>query len=85
MSKQKRLDLDLPRPEKVLADMTRQERAAYRQAIKRALRDDHIRMGLIRPRTAREREIWLAGVAERKDRQAKRVTRAERRRSRLRD
>jgi hypothetical protein len=65
--------------------MTPQERAAYGQAIKRALRDDHIRMGLIRPRTAREREIWLAGVAEREDRQAKRGTRAERRQSRLPD
>lgn len=44
-----------------LADATRERLLA----IRRQLRDDEIRNGSRKPRSMRETELWLAGLAER--------------------
>jgi hypothetical protein len=79
VSKQKRLDLNLPNPGKSFLEMSPEERLQFRTDIGRALRDDAIRLGRKRPRTARERQIAEESQAERDARAQKRVDRLMRR------
>jgi ClpP class serine protease len=79
VSKQKRPDLQLPDTGKSFAEMTPEERSQFRRDIDRALRDDAIRVGRQRPRTARERQIAEEGQAERDACAQKRVDRLMRR------
>jgi len=73
---------EIPEPSKPLTEMTRDELDAYRRQFLRAIRDDEVRRGVRRPRTMREVEIMREGMAEREARLARRIARAERRRSR---
>lgn len=53
---------------------------AYLAKLRRALRDDEVRRGARTPRTMRETEIMLEGMAERDERLARRIARAKRKR-----
>jgi single-strand DNA-binding protein len=54
------------------------EQTAYLRQLRRALRDDEIRRGKRRPRSMREMEIWRDGMAERDERAAAGIARAQR-------
>lgn len=65
-------------PDKSMDEMTSKERAAYLTRLRRAVRDDQVRRGARRPKTMREAEIWHEALAERDERRARRIARAER-------
>ena len=69
-------------PDKSAGEMTSAERAEYVRKLRRAVRDDEVRRGARAPRTMRETEIWHQAQAERDERQARRIARAERRQER---
>jgi hypothetical protein len=81
----KRRPPPLPEPDKPLAEMTPAERDAYTRAVMRVIRDDEVRRGARRPRTMREIELAREGRAEREERLARRIARAERRSSKRAD
>jgi hypothetical protein len=59
--------------------MTAAERTVYIARFRRTLHDDEVRPGTRQPRSAREFEIWRQAQAERDERQAWRIARAQRR------
>lgn len=67
----------IPESDKPLSDMTPDELDAYRRQFRRALADDEVRRGVRRPKTMREAELWHAALAERDERRAQRIARAE--------
>ncbi|MGH3295761.1 MAG: hypothetical protein ACRDP7_28575 [Trebonia sp.] len=70
---------ELPKPEKLLTEMTPAELRAYTTQLRRALRDDEVRRGRRRPKTMREFQIWHEAQAAKEERAAARIARAERR------
>jgi len=72
-----------PQPEKPVAEMTPDELAAFRTKLRREIRDRAVVAGTKRPRTMREMDLWRQAQAERDQRQARRIARAERADSRV--
>jgi hypothetical protein len=65
-------------PDKPVGEMPPTELAAYAARLRRTLRDDEVRRGARRPRSAREFEIWTQARAAQDERQAARIAWAER-------
>lgn len=58
--------------------MTDVERGAWVRQVRRTLRDERVRRGTLAPKTMREMKIYLDARAEKDERAAARIARAQR-------